>query len=246
MACRVRGRWTALLVLTLLAVGCGDPSTAPTTVPATSLPIATATLAPSTTAFVASPTTTTSIALPVNPTTTTVASPPELVVEGKGPVYTLEEAQVFGEFGPLLWGLVTTLNGTDAIAHGPRHEWVIWGPLWAGRLPVQGLYDVYGVTDLSAVDPEAIAAVVPAGTTIVLREVRWSLDELNQFEALIRSGVPDNGICEIGGGSLVNRLRLVSTVPDPDLAGVPPEAVVVEVVGECPEGYFLPGEESPP
>ena len=77
---------------------------------------------------------------------------------------------------------MTTLNRTDEIEHHPTYEWVIWGPLWGGRL--SSAYEVperYGVTDLDQVDPAAIAAAIPTGKVIVLREVRWSLDELGKF-----------------------------------------------------------------
>lgn len=169
------------------------------------------------------------------PTSVSLAPPEatEVIIEGTRTPYTFDETQAFDEFGPLLWHLVTTINGTDDIPHGPGHEWVTWGPLWAGRLSVSGPHDVFGVTDLTAVDVEAIAAVVPVGTTIAFREVRWSLDELEQFAHELGAGAPDNGVCSTGSGGYVNRIKVVATEPV-SLGGVPPDAVAIEVVDECP------------
>jgi hypothetical protein len=124
-----------------------------------------------------------------------------VLIHGTGKVYTLEESQAFGEFGPLLWNLVTTLNGTDRIEHHPGYEWVIWGPMWGGRIYDPGR-ETYGVTDLDAVDPETVAAAVPAGKTIVLREVPWSLDELNELSDRLRdiAGGLDTQECGISWG----------------------------------------------
>ncbi len=162
------------------------------------------------------------------------ASVVEVRIEGTREPYTQEEARSFGEFDPLVWSLVTTLNGTNDIPHGPHYEWVTWGPLWSGRLPIPGPPDVYGVTSISAIDPEAIAAVVPAGTTLILREVRWSLDELNEFKDRINDAAPQNGVCVTSFGAAVNRIQVVATVAEPDLRGVPLDAVAIEVVDACP------------
>lgn len=169
-------------------------------------------------------------------------------------MYTLEESQAFGEFGPLLWNLVTTIHHKDAIEHHPLHEWVIWGPLWGGRLydPTRP-QDVYGVTDLDAIEPAGVAGAVPAGTTIILREVRWSLDDLNAWSpALFELFTIQVGqsICEIDQGvefgfalEVAESRRayvegLVETLfEDTD---VPREAVTLEVSEDCPRIVYLP------
>ena len=166
----------------------------------------------------------------------TSTSVPDLVIEGTRDAYTFDETQSFGEFGPVLWGLVTTINGTDQIEHSGDYGWVVWGDLWAGYLPVSTDLEFYGVTDLSAVDAEAVAAVIPVGDTIVLRQVRWSLDQLNDWKAAISVAMPDNGICSVGYGYSVNRINIGATSPHPDLGDVPAEAVVIEVVPDC-SGY---------
>jgi hypothetical protein len=158
----------------------------------------------------------------------------ELLIHGTRAPYTFEETQAFGEFGPLLWDLVTTLNGADEIPHGPTYDSVDWGPLWAGHQPDSGPYDVYGVTDLSAFHVDAIAAVVPIGTTIVFRQVAWSLDELEEFKEALNAGAPDNGVCSTGFGLIPNRVRVVALASSLDLGDVPPEAVAIETVDECP------------
>jgi hypothetical protein len=168
----------------------------------------------------------------------------DLRIEGTRPPYTFEETQAYGEFGPVLWGLVTTLSGADEIPHGPAYEWVDWGPLWAGHQPDPGPYDVYGVTDLSAVDPDAIAAVVPIGSTIVLREVEWSLDQLEEFIELLIVGASENRVCSTGFGMTPNRVRVVALAPGPVLGDVPREALAIEIVDDClvyvPAGTSLP------
>jgi len=173
--------------------------------------------------------------LPTTPTTTLPYR--ELVIHGTGKVYTLEESQAFGEFGPLLWNLVTTLNGTDRIEHHPGYEWVIWGPMWGGHIYDPGR-ETYGVTNLDAVAPEAVAAAVPAGETIVLREVPWSLDELNEFSDRLREitlgldtqscgifwGVrPGEGLHIDGTADHADRIALQW-----DLQGLPPEVLHFE------------------
>lgn len=183
-------------------------------------------------------TATTVVATTVRPTTSTTTVPyRELVIHGTGKVYTLEESQAFGEFGPLLWNLVTTLNGTDQIEHHPGHQWVIWGPMWGGRIYDPGR-DTYGVTDLDAVDLEAVAAAVPAGETIVLREVLWSLDELNEFRDRLRdiAGGLDTLSCGISWGVRPGEgLRIDGTadhadqiISDWELQGLPPEVLHFE------------------
>ncbi|MFH2073390.1 MAG: hypothetical protein ABIJ75_11120 [Actinomycetota bacterium] len=181
---------------------------------------------------------------PVTVTTLSPGTPSELVIEGIRVPYTFEETQAYGEFGPVLWGLVTTIGGVEGIPHGPGYEWVTWGPLWGGSLPGPNPYDVYGVTNLLAVDVDAIAAVIPQGQIIVLREVRWSLDELEDFKSVLNDGAPDNGVCSTGFDGTANRIRLVATA-DLDLGGVPLDAVAVETVDECPvfnnEAPVIPG-----
>jgi hypothetical protein len=162
-----------VLALALVVTSCGSPTANPSTTSSATTPPPVTTLVTATTVV----TTTT--------TSTTTVPYRELAIHGTGKVYTLEESQAFGEFGPLLWNLVTTLNGTDRIEHHPGYEWVSWGPTWGGRIYDAG-GNTYGVTDLDAVDPEAVAAAVPAGETIVLREVPWSLDELNEFSDRLR------------------------------------------------------------
>ena len=151
------------------------------------------------------------------------------MIWGTRDAYTFEETQAFGEFGPVLWGLVTTLHGTDQIEHGPAYEWVRWGPLWGGSLQVAGPHDTYGVTDLAAVDIEAIAAVIPTGEAVVVREVRWSLDDLEAFMDDLYAGAPGNGVCYTGFGGYVGLVRVVAT-EDVNLGDVPQDAVAVEVV----------------
>jgi hypothetical protein len=168
----------------------------------------------------------------------------EVLIHGTRAPYTFEETQAFGEFGPLLWGLVTTLNGAAEIAHGPTYDWVDWGPPWAGHQPDSGPHDVYGVTDLSAVDVDAIAEVVPIGTTIVLRQVAWSLDELEEFKEWLNAGAPDNGVCSTGFGLIPNRVSVVALASSLDLGDVPPGAVALETVDECPV-YVEAGTTTP-
>lgn len=171
----------------------------------------------------------------------------EVNVDGTRAPYTDEELQSFDEFGPLLWHLVTTASGTDDIPHGPNHEWVQWGWNWAGHQPDDGPHDVYGVVDLSAVDLDELAAGIPVGTTIVLRQVRWSKDQLSGFAQELYSGAPENGICSTGSGLEPNKVRITATTPTPDLGGVPADAVWLdEVYGDgCPEliqeSELLPG-----
>jgi hypothetical protein len=157
--------------------------------------------------------------------------PTDLLIQGTHAPYTLEETQAFGEFGPLLWGLVTTLNSTDAIPHDSGYQSVTWGPLWGGHLPVEGPNEVYGITDLAGVDTEAIAAVVPVGTTISFRQVRWSLDQLDQFRDDLRAAFPDNLVCSVGSG--LDRLE-ITALRGFDPGSVPPDALVVEIIDECP------------
>ncbi len=163
---------------------------------------------------------------------TAPSSPGEVVIVGTRE-YTFEETQSFGEFGPMLWGVVTTLNGTDDIPHGPGHEWVDWGPVWAGHQPDPGPYEVYGVTDFSTVDAEALADVVPAGMIIVIREVQWSLNELDEYRTILWKGAPDNGVCSTGFGVVPNRVRVVA-LPHLNTGYIPFEALSIEIVEECP------------
>ena len=156
----------------------------------------------------------------------------EMVIHGTRAPYTFEETQAYGEFGPLLWDLVTTLNGTDDIPHEPTYQWVTWGEQWAGHQPDPGPFDVYGVTDLGEVDVEAITAVVPVGTTIVLRQVEWSLDELEEFAEMLWSAAPGNGVCSTGFGGTPNRVRVEAT-ENLDLGDVPAGAVAIEYVDAC-------------
>ena len=168
----------------------------------------------------------------------------ELRIAGTRAAFTTEEYGSFGEFGPLLWGLVTTINGTGEIATDPMDGQVRWGPLWGGRLPDDGTEAVYGVTDLDAVDVDAIAGVIPLGQTVVLREVQWSLEELTDFKARINAGAPENGVCTTGFGPEANTIHVVSLSSEPDLAGIPPDSVTIEVVSECPA--YVPGGERIP
>jgi len=154
----------------------------------------------------------------------------EVVIEGTREPYTFDETQAYGEFGPVLWHLVTTVNGTDAIDHHPQYEWVEWGPRWAGHQPDDGPHTVYGVTDLSAVDVEAVATILPIGTTIVLREVRWSLDQLEEWKEMLNAGAPDNGVCSTGYGVEPNKIRVTTSTSDPDLGPVPQGAVWIDSV----------------
>lgn len=212
----------ALLLVCLLLAACAEPldegsASGPTT---TTLTPTTAVLATVTSG-------------PPGPASLAPPEPTDLLIEGTRTPYTFDETQAFGEFGPLLWGLVTTLGHTDSIPHGPAYEWVDWGPLWAGQLPVSGPNEVFGVTDLTAVDIESIAAVVPTGTTIAFREVRWSLDELEQFAADLQAGAPDNGVCATGMGMWVNRLHVYAT-HNFDPGDVPLDALALELFDECP------------
>ena len=173
----------------------------------------------------------------VGDTTTTRAAvpttrPPDITIEGAREPFTFEETQSYGEFGPLLWGLVTTIGGIEDIPHGPTYEWVTWGPLWGGYQAGTGPIEVYGVTDLSAVDPDAVAAVVPFGTTIILREVAWSRDQLEDYAAALWAGRPDNGVCSTGFGATPNRVSVVAT-SDLDIGAVPPGALAIEYVDLC-------------
>jgi len=163
---------------------------------------------------------------------TSTAPPPDIVIAGTRAPYTFEETQAYGEFGPLLWGLVTTIGGMDDIPHGPAYEWVTWGPLWGGYQAGTGPIEVYGVTDLSVVDVDAVAAVMPVGTTITLREVEWSRDELEDCAEMLWEGAPDNGVCSTGFGTTPNRVRVVAT-DDVDLGDVPPGALEIEYVDLC-------------
>jgi len=205
-----------------------------------------------TTSPTSTPTTTTSTT-PAE-TTTTTAPHREIVIRGTGKVYTLEESQAFGEFGPLLWNLVTTIHHKEAIAHHPGHLWVIWGPLWGGRLydPARS-HDVYGVTDLDAIDPVEVAGAVPAGTTIILREVPWSLDEMSAWSPALSELFTiqvGQSICaidrndgfgftlEVAESRLAYVEGLVETLfEDTD---VPREAVTLEVGEDCPRIVYLP------
>lgn len=221
---------TVALLIVLLLAACGEQSdlnatspTSTTATPVSSTEASTVTEPPVETTTSGVPT---SVSLPP-------PEPTDVIIEGTRTPYTFDETQAFDEFGPLLWHLVTTINGTDDIPHGPGHEWVTWGPIWAGRLPASGPYDVFGVTDLTAVDLEAIAAIVPVGTTIAFREVQWSLDQLGQFADELGAGAPDNGVCATGSGGYVNRIRVIATEPL-NLGGVPPDAVAIELVDECP------------
>lgn len=213
----------ALLLGCLLLAACGEPldEGSPSGSNTTALTSTTAVLATVTSG-------------PPGPVSLAPPEATDLLIDGTRIPYTFDETQAFGEFGPLLWGLVTTLNHTDSIPHGPGYEWVDWGPLWAGQLPVSGPNEVFGVTDLSAVDIEAIAAVVPTGTAIGFREVRWSLDELEQFAADLWAGAPANGVCSTGFGVWVNRVHVWAT-HDFDPGDVPSDAVALELFDECPE-----------
>lgn len=180
--------------------------------------------------------------------------PSERIIVGTGNVYTLEESQAFGEFGPLLWNLVTTLNRTDEIDHGPGYEWVAWGPLWGGRL--RGTYEfpkVYGVTDLDAVDAEAMAAAVPAETVIVLREVPWSIDELEDYETQLRTLMFENqalGICAWDLRNGEDGIHVTATPAQIEILrieiprlGMPTEAFSFEAASHCP--YMVTWDQAP-
>jgi hypothetical protein len=208
------------------------------------------------TPVVAATTTSTSTTTTTAPaeTTTTTAPHREMEIRGTGKVYTLEESQAFGEFGPLLWNLVTTIHQKNAIEHHPRYEWVIWGPLWSGHIydPTRS-HDVYGVTDLDAIEAEEVAGAVPAGTTIILREVRWSLDDLNAWSPELGQMVHNQvgqSICAISthaafGFTLEvaeSRLDYVEGLVDSLVVrtSVPREAVILEVSDACPRIRYLP------
>jgi hypothetical protein len=176
----------------------------------------------------------------------TFGSSAEVIVEGTREPYTFEETQSYGEFGPVLWHLVTTINGTKAVDHHPQYEWVEWGLLWAGHQPDDGPHVVYGVTNLSAVDVEAVEGILPVGTTIVLREVRWSLDQLEDWKEMLNDGAPENGVCSTGFGLEPNKIRVTASTPDPDLGPVPEDAVWIDgVTADGCEATFLPGGGSP-
>jgi hypothetical protein len=180
-------------------------------------------------------------------------------IRGIGRVYTLEESQAFGEFGPFLWNLVTMIHHKDAIEHHPRYEWVVWGPLWGGHVydPTRS-HDVYGVTDLDAIAPEEVASALPAGTTIILREVRWSLDDLNAWSPELGQMVNNQvgqSICAISTGVAFgftlevaqSRLGYVESLVDSlvERTSVPREAVILEVSDDCPRIRYLPPWEGP-
>src|SRR3990172_7635690 len=128
-----------VLALALVATSCGASAATPSTTSSDAIsptPVTTLVMA-------------TTVVTPTMPPATSTTTLPyrELVIHGTGKVYTPEESQAFGEFGPLLWNLVTTLNGTDRIEHHPGYEWVIWGPMWGGHIYDPGR-ETYGVTNL--------------------------------------------------------------------------------------------------
>jgi len=241
-----RRSWFELRVLAIsaaltLMTACGGDATEDTGAPPTSSTSTTSLHADTT------PITVASAAQEMSPASTAAVieqpaevGPSDLVIQGTGKVYSLEEAQAFGEFGPLLWNLVTTLNGSDTIEHGPGYEWVIWGPLWGGPIPYET--NVYGITDLSAVDPDAAAAAVPAGTAIRLRQVPWSLDDLGQFKDRLLALAMDGTVCQVGPSSPVDGITVVSVTDEIDLVGVPPEVVRFEIVESCPPESYVFGE----
>jgi len=165
-----------------------------------------------------------------------------VVIPGIRDPYTESETLASGEIGPLVWSLVTTVNQTPTIHHSDDYSQIDWGPLWAGFQETTSSYDVYGVTDLSAVDAGAIAAVVPRGTTIALREVRWSLDELDNFATVLAAGAPDNGVCAIGH-RFQDHLWIQATA-GLDLGDVPADAIEVETVDSC--GTYEPANTTTP
>jgi hypothetical protein len=179
------------------------------------------------------------------------------MITGSGKVYTLEESQAFGEFGPLLWNLVTTLNGTARIEHGPGHEWVIWGPMWGGRIDAMTWRDTYGVTDLDAVDPAEVAAAVPVGDVIFLREVRWSLDQLDDYGEQLREIAlelepelcrPDSQL-RPGEGLVVEATpgQVFEVVREWTRLGLPLEVLTFESRRECLAGlsWYWPAIDPP-
>jgi hypothetical protein len=193
-------------------------------------------------------------------TTTTTTTVPfrELTITGTGKVYTLEESQAFGEFGPFLWNLVTTLNRTDRIEHGPGHEWVTWGPMWGGRIDDGMTWrDTYGVTDLDAVDPAMVAAAVPTGDVIFLREVRWSLDQLDDYSAQLWEVAlelqpklcrPDSQL-QPGEGLLVRATpkQVFEVVREWARLGLPLDVLTFELRHECLAGlsWYWPATDPP-
>jgi hypothetical protein len=229
------------VALFALAAGCATPDDVAG--PSDTLSSTGTTVVAATTTSSTSTTSTTTTTAPVE-TTTTTAPHREIVIAGTGRVYTLEESQAFGEFGPLLWNLVTTIHHKDAIEHHPLHEWVIWGPLWGGRIydPTRS-QDVYGVTDLDAIDPQEVAGAIPMGKTIILRQVRWSLDDLNTFgdelTALFIASEGEPLVCSMSrhegvGLSLeVAESQLESVRAAIEATSVPVEAVIFDVVDEC-------------
>ena len=160
---------------------------------------------------------------------------PDLVIEGTGEPYSesFDGTEYFGEFGPLLWGLVTTINDTDEIDHAADHSWVVWGDLWAGQLPIYAGPDIYGITDLAVFDPAGLAAVIPRGTTLIFRQVSWSLDKLTMWKLQLSDGMPDNGICHVAFGAAINQLTVFASSSEVDLRGVPQDAVVIDIVPDC-------------
>lgn len=169
-------------------------------------------------------------------------------------MYTLEESQAFGEFGPLLWNLVTTIHHKDAIEHHPGHLWVIWGPLWGGRVyDPTNLHTIYGVTNLDAIDPEEVAGAIPKGRTIVLREVPWALDQMNEWSADVASMTTSQvgqSICAMSTSAgfgftlevAANRLAYVEGLVEDlvDETDIPGEAITIEVSKKCPRIRYWP------
>ena len=166
----------------------------------------------------------------------------ELVIEGTRDAYTIDETQSFGEFGPILWGLVTAVNGTDEIEFGTEYGGVVWGDQWGGFWLGTGGDLVYGVTDLDAVDAGAVAAVIPEGEIVVLRQVRWSLDQLEDWLQGISAGMPDNDVCAVGVDHASNSVFVIAIDGRVDLGQIPSEAVMIEAVPEC--GSFDGGAPS--
>ena len=244
-------RMVTIAALVLVVAGCATPNEVAR--PSDTLSTTGTTVGAATTTSSTSTTSTTTTSVPVE-TTTTTAPHREIVIPGTGRVYTLDESQAFGEFGPLLWNLVTTIHHKDAIAHHPLHEWVIWGPLWGGRLyDPERSHDVYGVTDLDAIDPVEVAGGVPAGTTVILREVPWSLDQMSAWSPALSELFTiqvGQSICDIdrsdGFGFTLevaeSRLAYVEGLVEAlfEDTDVPREAVTLEVSEDCPRIVYLP------
>lgn len=130
------------------------------------------------------------------------------------------ELRALGEYLNKLEGIVT---GTDPMTvpegeYGTHDTGPLWGAGWLdsgiGKLVVT-------VTDLSAVDTEAMYAVVPDGAEdLEIREVPYSYADLMQLQLSLRKTATGNGYW--GVNTIMNRLDITAPGPEGfDTAGLP-------------------------